>query len=240
MNNIKYICENCRNIYSNRTKYIRHINRKYPCKTHDNTTQIQLELRLRQYELQINKLKLEIEKYKLQDKYKPNNKLINNGSITNNITNNITNIHLTPYNEKCIDPDIITPEYALTGIDGVVDLLEQSTILPSGKRNFICTDISRNVFYRVDEKLQWVRDVDAKYIKAEIFPILAVLYRRASRKIEKRLDGLVSDDVSLEEKRQNLAILICFLEMCSSNLHQKVINKLKNKINVSKEHIITK
>jgi len=202
------------------------------CLNETNTQQLQseireLKLKLRERNLTIKELQLKINKYPKQS---IKNEYVNNGNI-----NYINNVNIVPYNEICIDPEIVTPEYALTGIDGVVNLLERSTRLPNGRRNFICTDISRNVFYRVNEKLQWIRDVNAKYIKDEMFPILAVLYKRASRKIEEKLDGLVAEDVSLEEKRQNLAILICFMELCSSKLHQKIINQLKNKIYGKKE-----
>jgi len=214
------------------------MNRKIPCKAQYDEIAI-LRDKLETQNLLIKKLELTNEELLLTNK-----KLVDKLSTTDistinnhNTINNTFNLYLIPYNEQCIDPNIITPEYALTGIDGIVDLLEQSTLMSNGKRNLVCTDVSRNIFHRVNNDLQWVKDIDAKYIKKEIFPVLASLYKRASHKISEKLNKLVSDDVSLEEKRQELAMLICFMELSSDRLHQKIINKLKNKIHVDRKEL---
>jgi len=239
MSKYHYICVRCNKVFDYKSLYDRHLQRKLQCYRIDNGNNNQireLELQLKEKDLVIKELKLENEKYKLI--------VLGNNNTTNSHNNVNVNVFLTPYNEKCIDPNIVTPEYALTGIDGIVDLLERSTLMANGQRNLICTDTSRNVFYRVNENVQWVRDVDAKYIRNEIFPILASLYKRASNiiseKVYSRLNKLVSDDVSLEEKRQELAILICFMEMSSDKLHQQIINKLKSKIEGSHQQINTR
>lgn len=157
----KYKCDICNKNFKNNYYLNRHLNNKNGCKKNEDINLIELE----KLKLQVKLKELEIEERKLINLGNINNGTINN--IHNGDNNNYNIVNVIPFTKESINLNELTIDDIAGGPKSM-----KNFILKQMNKNYICTDLAREMCYRLEEKQTWTKDPKGKYILDEILPII--------------------------------------------------------------------
>ena len=156
-------------------------------------------------------------------------KMKNNVNI--NIQNNNLHIHIQPFTKDCIDLESITLGDISKGIDGIKDMLLRFIKYTNGdetKLNYICTDMSRLIFDRLDHDGTWKTDPKGEYIRSIIFPYI-------SKKVHSLYNDYICNNASLGWEQNTEILQNCInISYGDIQLHRNLMHSLKNEIYIPK------
>ena len=220
-------------IFRNNYDYKRHINKKNPCKTIDNTNK-DLKIELLEAKLKIEKLKHQL-----------NTSIVNNNNCHNSIDNstntNNNNINIQ-YNSIALtkdnfNVDDITMRDISNEQSGICDIIYKAIKLPNGKTNYVCTDVERSMYNRLTDNGEWEKDPKGEYLRRTIYP-------KISKKVEQVFETNIpkktfnKDDCFYTfDQKIDLLVSKNIVAYPSDVSYQKVLKQLGSKVYVERKKL---